>query len=146
MRINIADRTDKDYPEPPECEINGRDCSFRVDNVCHQCGKKMCFDCSVGVRHQPRFSKFTFQTEDGTERIQQHCPDCLDKHTLSMRNLGIGLGGIVVGLLLAVLGGADILPLTVIGVVLLIGGVLMTRYEYRLKVRHNDNHGIGDMF
>jgi len=146
MRINITDRTDKSYPEPPECEVNGRNCVFSVDNVCHECGKQMCHECSVGVRHQPYFSKYTYETTDGTERIQQHCPGCLENHTINMRNLAIGIGGLLVGLLLIAFGTTQTPALAIGGVLLALVGLLVTRYEFRLKARQNDDYGVSDMF
>lgn len=141
MRIDLDDRLDKEYPEPAECEINERDCEYRVDHVCHECGAKLCEACSIGIRHQPRLSLYTYETDDGTERIQQHCPNCAARHTLSGRNLAMGVGGVLVGALLAYVGGLDTIALTVIGLAVLTAGAWLTRHEYRLKVRHNDNYG-----
>ncbi|QSG08213.1 hypothetical protein HSR122_0809 [Halapricum desulfuricans] len=36
-------------------------------------------------------------------------------------------------------------PITVVGLLLVLTGLFVTRFEYRMKVRHNDNHGITDM-
>jgi hypothetical protein len=142
MRIDLDDRLDKDYPEPTECGVNERDCTFSVEYVCHECGEKMCAECSIGVRHQPRLSKYTFSTREGEERIQQHCPECIDHHTLSKQKLGIGLAGVVGGLLLAVVG----IPLLIVfGLALLVTGGYVLWNEYQLKKRHNDEYGISSM-
>lgn len=142
MRIDLDNRLDKEYPERSTCEVNERDCDFDVDVVCHECGTKMCDACSIGVRHQPLLSKYTYDTPEGTERFQQHCPDCIGVHTLNLRNVAIGISLLFLGIIFAVVGGADTLALTVIGLVMLVGGGFVLRAEYRLKVRDNDNYGI----
>jgi hypothetical protein len=143
MRIDLDDRLDKDYPEPSECAVNERDCTFSVDHVCHECGTEMCAECSVGVRHQPHLSKYTYRTAEGEERIQHHCPDCIDHHSLSSQKLGIGFGGIVLGLLFAASG---VSALLIVGLLLLVVGGYVLRTEYRLKKRHNDRYGISSMW
>ncbi|WP_340100844.1 hypothetical protein [Salinibaculum salinum] len=141
MRINLDDRLDKEYPERSNCEVNDRDCDYDVDTVCHNCGTKMCDACSIGVRHQPRLSKYTRNVEEGTERFERHCPDCIDEHTLNMRNLGIGGGMGLFGALLAYIGVPDTPVLAVFGLFLLVAGALVLRTEYRLKTRRNENYG-----
>lgn len=142
MHIDLDTRLDKEYPEPPQCEVNDQDCSYGVDNLCHECGKKMCADCAIGVRHQPHLSKYTYETEEGTERIQQHCPDCIDSHEVSGRILGLGFGAGALGLLLAIAGTATAVSTTVVGLVLFVAGLLVLRHEYRLKALHNPNYGL----
>jgi hypothetical protein len=146
MRINLDDRLDKEYPEPSECEVNDRNCEYTVDTVCHECGTVACDACSVGVRHQPQLSKYTYPQGQDTERIQQHCPDCALEHTLNPRNLAVGGGGVTLGLLFVGLGGTNTLALTLTGIVIITFGAYLLRYEYRLKARHNDEYGITSMW
>jgi hypothetical protein len=146
MRIDFDDRLDKEYPERSNCEINDRDCNYEVTTVCHDCGAKMCDACNIGVRHQPRLSKYTRDVEGETERFERHCPDCIDEHTLNMRNLGIGLGVALLGALLAFIGIPNTPILAVIGLLLLVAGSLVLRTEYRLKVRRNDNYGFASLW
>lgn len=146
MRIDFDDRLDKEYPERSNCEVNERDCEYDVDTVCHDCGAKMCDACSIGVRHQPRLSKYTRQVGGQTEEFECHCPDCIDEHTLNLRNLAIGLGFAFIGLLFALLGVPDTPILAVIGLLALVAGGLVLRAEYRLKVRRNDNYGVTSLW
>lgn len=142
MRIDLDDRLDKEYPERSNCEVNERDCNYDVDAVCHDCGTKMCDACSIGVRHQPRLSKYTRRVGADTERFECHCPDCIDEHTLNWRNVGLAGAVGFVGLLLAFIGMPDAPVLAVVGLILLVFGGLGLRAEYRLKVRRNDNYGL----
>jgi hypothetical protein len=146
MRIDLDDRLNKEYPERSNCEVNDRDCDYDVDTVCHSCGTKMCDACSIGVRHQPRLSKYTRDVGDDTERFECHCPDCIDDHTLNVRNLGIGGGTGLFGLLLAFVGLPNTPVLAVIGLVLLVAGALVLRAEYRLKLRQNENYGFTSLW
>lgn len=146
MRINLDDRLDKEYPERSNCEVNDRDCNYDVDAVCHDCGTKMCDACSIGVRHQPRLSKYTHDVEGETKRFERHCPDCIDEHTLNMRNIGIGGGIALFGVLLAFIGLPNTPVLAVIGLVLLVAGALVLRSEYRLKARRNENYGFSSLW
>lgn len=146
MRIDMDDRLDKEYPERSECQINERNCTYRVDKVCHQCGVVMCDSCSVSVRHQPQFSTYSYEGQDGVESVQQHCPRCLQMHTLNRRNVGLSLGGVVLGVALVAAGNTETVALTVVGLLLLLVGLLLGRYEYRLKARDNDNYGLASMW
>lgn len=136
---------DKPYPEPPECEVNNRDCVFDADSVCHDCGTVLCSSCAIGIRHQPQLAKYEKPDGAGTDRTQLHCPDCLDNHALDYRMLGIGFGGIVLGLLLLVTSGGSSVPLAVIALLLLIVGAVVLRKEYRLKNPQNEDYNILDM-
>jgi hypothetical protein len=146
MRIDFDDRLDKEYPERSNCEVNDRDCNYDINAVCHSCGTKMCHACSIGVRHQPRLSKYTRNVGGETERFERHCPDCIDDHTLNMRNLGIGLGVALLGALLAFVGLPNTPVLAVVGLVGLVAGALVLRAEYRLKVRRNENYGFSSLW
>lgn len=147
MRINFDERLDKDYPEPSECEVNDRNCEYDVHSVCHECGIPMCEACSVGIRHQPQLSKYSYTKKNQTDRRQQHCPDCMQGHTLSGRNLVVGGGGLFIGLLFIILGGTNSLFLTSLGLLLLLTvGIGFLRLEYRLKHRENQRYGIISMW
>lgn len=146
MRIDMDDRLDKEYPERSGCQVNERDCSYRVDHMCHDCGALLCEDCSVGVTHQPQFSTYRYDDESGTETTQLHCPRCLDEHTLNRRNVALGLGSVVLGLVLAAVGTTDVVAVTALGAVLVLVGLLLARYEYRLKTRDNGNYGLSSMW
>lgn len=146
MRINFDDRLDKEFPEPFECGVNDRNCEYDVHSVCHECGTPMCEACSVGIRHQPQPSKYTYTERNRVERRQKHCPDCMQGHTLSGRNLAVGGGGLFVGILFIILGGTSSLFLTIFGLLLLVAGGGILRYEYRLKHRENQRYGITSMW
>jgi hypothetical protein len=146
MRIDMDERLDKEYPERSRCQVNERDCSYRVDQMCHDCGTLMCEECSVGVSHQPKFWKYRFEGQNGTETTKRHCPQCLDAHTLNRRNVALSVGSVVLGLVLAAVGNTDTVVATVLGVVLILLGLLLGRYEYRLKARDNSNYGLSSMW
>lgn len=135
MRIDFDDRLDTTFPKEAECAVNDNDCEFKpVQAVCHQCGKELCGECGVGVRHQPQLIKYTYQTPDDQERIQMHCPDCAQVHSWNVMYLGGGAVAVVVGLAMLSTGGA-ILALGLLAI--LVGGFLL-RNEYRLKKKLDD--------
>lgn len=137
---------DKPYPEPPECEVNDRDCEFDVDAVCHECGAPLCEACAIGVRHQPQLVKYEYTERTETDRTQLHCPDCLPGHELDRRVLALGGGGVVLGALLLYLVGLGSPAGAVVAVASLVAGAALLRHEYRLKVPQNDNYSIADVW
>lgn len=141
----IEKEFDKPYPESPECEVNDRDCEFDADSVCHECGTVLCSSCAVGIRHQPQLAKYEKPDGAGSDRTQLHCPDCLDRHALDSRMLGVGAGSIVLGLLLLVTTGVNSVLLALIALLLLIVGAATLRKEYRLKEPQNQEYNILDM-
>jgi len=132
MQID-ADQPNGEYPPQPECEVNTGDCSFTpVSYLCHECGIKLCADCAVGVRHQPRMFKYDGIGEGDDDRVQMHCPDCADSHGYNTTVLAAGGGASVAGLALLAL--ATAAPVAAVpGLLLLgVGGYLLYK-EVNLK-------------
>lgn len=133
MHIDTS-KLDGEYPPEPECQVNSSECSFTpVYALCHECGRKLCEECAVGVRHQPQIFKYTHDSSDGDERVQYHCSDCAQSHGYNTTNLLAGAGGVALGLVfLLVL--YDISAIFIfLGLVLAgLGGYLL-RTEYTLK-------------
>ena len=128
-----TDQLDGEYPAKPECQVNSGDCTFTpISFLCHECGRKLCTDCAVGIRHQPQLFKYLGLGRETDERAQMHCPDCARHHNYNTTVLGAGGGGLVLGLaLLALSDGAA--PLVGLGVVLLAVGGYLLYNEYQLK-------------
>lgn len=141
----IEKEFDKPYPESPECEVNDRDCEFDADSVCHDCGTVLCSSCAIGVRHQPQLAKYEKPDGAGTDPTQLHCPDCIDKHALDYRMVGVGTGSVALALLLLVTSGASSVPLALIALLLLVIGAAVLRKEYLLKEPQNQEYNILDM-
>ncbi|MFB6146210.1 MAG: hypothetical protein ABEJ08_00800 [Halobacteriaceae archaeon] len=143
----LIDKTfDKPYPEEPECQANESDCTFDVDTVCHECGKPLCAECTVGIRHQPHLAKYVYTTGGEEKRVQQHCPDCIETHTLNTQHLGVGAGSAVLGLLLLWAVGLSSLVVALLALALLAGGGYLLRHEYWLKERLSDEYGLTSLF
>lgn len=132
MQVN-TNRTESTYPPEPECQVNSGDCTFEpVSYLCHECGRKLCANCAVGIRHQPRMFKYRGIGREENERVEMHCPDCARSHEYNTTILGAGGGGAVLGLLLLGISGGSP-ALVAVGLVLLaIGGYLLYN-EYQLK-------------
>jgi transcription elongation factor Elf1 len=127
-----TDQLDGDYPPRPECEINQRDCRFDpVEFTCHQCGKTLCQNCAVGVRHQPQLIKFNRIQREDDERVQMHCPDCAKTHAFDVRKLAAGVAGIVIGAGILALGFS--LPTAAVALIAAAVGVGLLYHEYSLK-------------
>lgn len=134
MRINTDKLDEGGYPPEPECQVNSKDCSFDpIHALCHECGRRLCENCGIGVRHQPQMFKY-FHIDGATEdRAQLHCPDCAASHTWNTTILAAGGGAALLGLLLVVAAGAQSIPIAVIGLIILgVGGYLLYN-EYNLK-------------
>jgi len=128
-----TDQLDGDYPPQPECQVNSGDCTFTpVGFLCHECGRKLCAECAVGIRHQPQMFKYLGLGREEDERVQTHCPDCARRHDYNTTILGAGAGGAVLGLLLlGISNGAA--ALVVVGLLLLAVGAYLLYKEYNLK-------------
>ncbi|MFB6242787.1 MAG: hypothetical protein ABEH80_01695 [Halobaculum sp.] len=146
MRLDFDERLDSEYPVAPECEVNDRDCSFEVAAICHECGRKLCVDCRIGVRHQPQPAVYDTEAGDAEGRLQYHCPECLDSHTLDRTRVGAGGGGVFLGVLVVVLGIVTAPVLALLGVPLVLGGGWLLRHEYRLKRRDDPEYGLSSMW
>lgn len=133
MHIDTS-KLDGTYPAEPECQINSSECSFTpVYALCHECGRKLCEDCAVGVRHQPQIFKYTHDASDGDDRVQYHCSSCAQSHEYNVRNLAAGGAGVVLGLVLLGLL-YSVSPIFIIfGLVLAGLGGYILRTEYTLK-------------
>ncbi len=143
MRINTDKLDEGGYPPEPECQVNSKDCSFDpIHALCHECGRQLCEDCAVGVRHQPRMFKYLHIDGATKDRAQLHCPDCAASHTWNTTIFAAGGGAALLGLLLLVAVGAQSIPVAVLGLIILgVGGYLLYN-EYDLK-RELDAHEIG---
>ena len=127
---------DKPYPEKEECVQNTRTCTFNVSHVCHECGKPLCRECAVGIRHQPRLVKFSRTDEQGEkDRTEWHCQssECLRPHYVQTNKIAGGIGGVIVGLLLLMTLGGSFLPLTLLAIALLLIGGYVAYKEWKLK-------------
>lgn len=133
---------DRPYPERAECEVNDQNCHFGVDSVCHECGKLLCMACSIGIRHQPQLVKYRYREGGTTERIQQHCPQCLDGHSANERFLAAGLAAILLAIIFTWGSGGDSLWMILVATILLIIGIGALWNEYWLKKRHNSRYSI----
>lgn len=132
---------DKPYPEQEECLENTRICSFDVEYICHECGKPLCPDCAVGIRHQPRLVKFWRTDRQGQQdRTEWHCqePECLQPHHVTTKKMAAGLGGVVLGLLILYAVGGSFLPLTLIALLGIIAGGYLVYTEWQLKDPQNE--------
>lgn len=129
MRVAIdPDQLDTEYPPKHECEVNDKECEFSpVEYVCHECGKRACEECAVGVVHQPRLIKYVL---NGDEK-EAHCPECAETHTVRLPFvLGGGLA-FIIGLAIAALIGAPAAIL--IGVIIAGIGIYTAYWEFNLK-------------
>lgn len=126
MRVD-TDRLDTPYPPKHECEVNSKTCEFSVDFLCHECGKKMCGACAVGVAHQPQFVKYSHNDD----KTQAHCPECADTHSVRTEVVAGGILGVVIGL--AVIGLIQSPIAIIIGLLILISGGYLSYNEYQLK-------------
>ena len=128
-----TDQLDGEYPPEPECDVNQKDCRFDpVEFTCHQCGKNLCQNCAVGVRHQPQLIKYNRIQRENNERVQMHCPDCTDTHEYDIRKLAAGLGGIVLGA--GILYALELSAVTgVIALLSIAVGIGLLYHEYNLK-------------
>jgi len=130
-------KLNEDYPPKPECEANENDCTFTpVHAMCHECGRKLCEECTVGIRHQPQMFKYTHKEGSTEDRVQLHCSDCAQSHTFNMTVLAGAGGAIVFGLLLFGLGGS--IPVLLGLISLSIGGYLGYK-EISLKKKLDTN-------
>lgn len=129
-----ASKLDGEYPPEPECQVNSKDCSFKpIHALCHECGRKICEDCVVGVRHQPRMFKYTHSEGASEDRVELHCPDCAASHTYDTTKVAAGSGGIAVGLLLLLIVGASPWPVLLIALAALTVGGYLLYNDYQLK-------------
>jgi len=129
-----------DYPPEPECQVNSKECSFKpIHALCHECGRKLCEDCAVGIRHQPRMFKYSHRDGATEDRVEFHCPDCADSHTYNLQAVGAGAGGVAIGLLLLLTVGASPLPALFIALVALAVGGYLLYNEYQLKEKLDVN-------
>ena len=143
------DLADKPYPEPAECKENDKNCNFNVTHSCHKCGKPLCSDCAVGIRHQPRLVKYHYEDHRGDEQhVEWHCHDsaCLGEHYVDTPRLLGGAAAAFVGLLIIIQGISASLFLGLIGLVLLFGGGYISYMEYRLKNPLNELVTFRDMW
>ncbi|QZA88561.1 hypothetical protein K0C01_12395 [Salinarchaeum sp. IM2453] len=128
-----TDQLDGEYPPEPECEVNQRDCEFKpVTYLCHECGRKLCEECAVGVRHQPQIAKYEQFGEAQDERVQMHCPSCAEAHEYDQQKIAAGAGGVFVGLLFFWIIGFNLITL-ILGAPILLGGGFLLYKEYELK-------------
>lgn len=124
-----------EYPPEPECQVNSKDCTFTpIHALCHECGRKVCEDCVVGVRHQPRMFKYLHREGASEDRVQLHCPDCAGSHTYNTAVLGAGGGGVGLGLFLLYFGGGSAVILLLALICVAVGGYLLYK-EYDLKTK-----------
>jgi hypothetical protein len=123
-----------EYPPEPECQVNSKECSFKpIHALCHDCGRKLCEDCAVGVRHQPRMFKYTHRDGTTEDRVELHCQECANSHSYNLQVIGAGAGGVAIGLLLLFTVGASPLPVLFLALAALgVGGYLLYN-EYTLK-------------
>lgn len=122
-----------EYPPEPECQVNSKDCTFTpIHALCHECGRKVCEECAVGIRHQPQMFKYLHRDGASEDRVQLHCPDCANSHTYNVQVLGAGVGGVVLGLLLLAVGGSSAIVL-LLGLIALVAGGFLLYKEYDLK-------------
>lgn len=137
---------EREFPEPPQCEVNQKDCVFDVTAVCHHCGRPMCEACSIGIRHQPQLIKYNYTNERGQkERFQQHCPECLANHRLNTNLIAVGGSSLILGLLLLSIGGNTSALILLLSLLLLAGGGFVLWKEYKLKNPRNQNYSLIDM-
>jgi hypothetical protein len=132
MHIETS-QTGNTYPPEPECQVNSGDCTFQpVSYLCHECGRKLCENCAVGIRHQPRMLKYRGVGRETNERVEMHCADCARTHSYNTTILAAGGGGALVGLaLLGISNGSA--ALIVLGLILLAVGGYLLYNEYKLK-------------
>lgn len=132
MRINMEEDIQKEYPATPECEMNEKECEFTpIEFVCHDCGKKLCVECAVGIKHQPQFNKYKFTTDTGdeTESIV-HCPECAEKHSYNKGILALGGSILAIGLISFVF---QSMAGFIVGAILALIGTSLGIREYDLK-------------
>lgn len=128
-----TEQLDGNYPKEPECTVNSNDCSFTpIHSLCHECGRELCADCAVGVRHQPTMFKYTRIGQETDERVQMHCPACADEHGFNTTVLAAGGGGVALGALILGLGASSAIAILIGLVLLSVGGYLLYN-EYQLK-------------
>jgi hypothetical protein len=127
-----------EYPPELECQVNSKDCSFTpVHSLCHECGRRLCEDCAVGIRHQPQMFKYTHSDAEGSDRVQLHCPDCASSHGYNTTVIGAGVGAVLLGLLF-VLFLTSVSPVfAVIGLAALAAGGYLLYNEHQLKTELN---------
>jgi hypothetical protein len=132
-----------EYPPELECQVNSKDCSFTpVHSLCHECGRRLCDDCAVGVRHQPQMFKYTRTEGTDSGRVQLHCPDCADSHEYNPTVLGAGAGALLLGLVLIALLSSASPIFIVVGLIALGGGGYLLYNEQQLKSKL-DVHELG---
>lgn len=132
MHVDI-DQLDGEYPPEPECQVNSGDCTFTpVTYLCHECGRKLCEECAIGIRHQPHLFKYTSFNRETDERVQMHCPDCTRTHEFNTTLLAAGGGGFILALLILFLGGMSAISILFGLVLLAVGGYLIYN-EYSVK-------------
>jgi hypothetical protein len=123
-----------EYPPELECQVNSKDCSFTpVHSLCHECGRRLCEDCAVGVRHQPQMFKYSHTDGAESDRVQLHCPDCADSHGYNMSVVGAGAGSVVLGFLMLVFLNSVSMLFVVLGLVALAAGGYVLYNEHQLK-------------
>jgi hypothetical protein len=127
-----TDQLDGEYPPEPDCQVNEKNCTFDIDYLCHECGKPLCKNCAVGVRHQPQMFKYSRFNAEQDDRVQMHCPEHANGHKLDQAKLAGGGGGVLLGLLILYLGGVSAITLLIGLPLLVIGGYLLYN-EYNLK-------------
>lgn len=123
-----------EYPPELECQVNSKDCSFTpVHSLCHECGRRLCEECAVGIRHQPQMFKYTHSNGEESDRVQLHCPNCADSHDYDTTAIAAGAGASLVGLLLVVFLTSVSPIFAVIGLAALAGGGYLLYNEHQLK-------------
>lgn len=133
MHIDTS-KLNGEYPPELECQVNNIDCSFTpIHSLCHECGRRLCEDCAVGIRHQPQMFKYTHKEGDGADRAQFHCPDCANTHGYNTTVLGAGAGAVVLGVILMAFLSSVSALFIVLGLLALAGGGYMLYNEYQLK-------------
>lgn len=129
-----TNKLDGEYPPEPECQLNSSECSFKpVHSLCHECGRKLCEECAVGIRHQPQIFKYVHSAGESNDRVQYHCSDCARSHEYNTTILGAGAGGIVLGILILGLLGSWSFVFVLLGLVSLLAGGYLLYNEYTLK-------------
>lgn len=129
-----ASKLDGEYPPEAECQVNNKDCSFKpIHAMCHDCGRKICKDCALGVRHQPRMFKYRHSEGETEDRVELHCPDCAESHTYDTTKVAAGGGAAAVGVLLLVAVGVSPWPVLLIALVAIVAGGYLLYNEYQLK-------------
>jgi len=122
-----------EYPASQECQVNAGECTFDVDYLCHECGRQLCENCAIGIKHQPQLLKYLGPEIGEEDRTQVHCPDCTRGHDWNTTVLAFAGGSVVLGLLLLYFSGGSPIAIALIALLLVLSGSYLGYNEYELK-------------